>query len=222
MIALSSIALLCAGRSSPAAAVWVNGVEPCPDCERHGLPLGFPTSALQDTNPTNQGLIDARVVCVRRAIGCPVATRNPFEPREGLGSNCFPSRRQADFRLANLLCRSPEALDLPQPARHWVPSGTNLGHQISVSQQVTVSAKVRRFDLLKRSNAKPLIPNGISLGTRPGSNRTHRTELKSSSLSDLDCCSEEQFHDHARHRIGMIADCCALFFGTAAFETSHR
>jgi hypothetical protein len=37
--------------------------------------------------------------------------------------------READRRLATVLRGDPETLDLLHPARQWVPSGTNLGHQ---------------------------------------------------------------------------------------------
>jgi hypothetical protein len=44
----------------------------------------------------------------------------------------FNAVREADFRLANALHGSLEALDLAHPARQWVPSETNLGHHLQV------------------------------------------------------------------------------------------
>jgi len=44
---------------------------------------------------------------------------------------------------------SLEVFDLTHPAGQWVPSGENLGHQISKSPQALVAAKIVRFDRLE-------------------------------------------------------------------------
>ena len=51
--------------------------------------------------------------------------------------------READFRLAKpALSGSLEVFDLAHPAGQWVPSGTNLGHQISKFPQTHAAARL--------------------------------------------------------------------------------